>query len=672
MSEALAKAYVQIIPTSQGLGGKLNEMLGGEADRAGTSAGKVLGGGIAKGIGIAGAAIGAAAAAVGKFASDAVSSYANYEQLIGGVEKLYGDAAGQLEEFANNAYKTSGMSANAYMETATSFSAALINSLDGDQQKAAEMTDVAMRAMSDNVNVFGSDMASVQNAFQGFAKQNYTMLDNLKLGYGGTKSEMQRLIADANEYRASIGETADLSIDSFADVVQAIQSVQEAQNIAGTTNKEAMSTIEGSAAATKAAWENVITAIGKGEGLSEALEGLTSSLFGANEGEGLINQIIPRVEEALNGIAEFIGQAAPIFIEKIPPLITNILPTLIESGMTLLQALIDGIITLLPELVPLALDIVMKLADAILANLPMIIETGLQVILQLALGIAQALPELIPTIVDVVLNIVDMLIDNIDLIIDAAIQLMIGLSMGLIEAIPKIIEKVPTIIIKLVGAIIENLPKILEAGVQLIVTLGQGLMKALSSLLSVGRDILSNLINVFMSSVSRFLDIGRNIVDGIRNGIANAWNNLVSWFSGLFGDLIGIAKRILGISSPSKVFKQIGEYTTEGFDEGMKDFGVGAMEDVQNAMDEIANVDVPSIGVSDIGVNAVVPSARPVQNASQVDIQATLAQIVDLLRFGSTVNVSLEGDAQGLFRQVRKEVNQFTRSTGNSPFIAPA
>jgi len=647
-------------------------MLGGEADRAGTSAGKVLGGGIAKGIGIAGAAIGAAAAAVGKFASDAVSSYANYEQLIGGVEKLYGDAAGQLEEFANNAYKTSGMSANAYMETATSFSAALINSLDGDQQKAAEMTDVAMRAMSDNVNVFGSDMASVQNAFQGFAKQNYTMLDNLKLGYGGTKSEMQRLIADANEYRASIGETADLSIDSFADVVQAIQSVQEAQNIAGTTNKEAMSTIEGSAAATKAAWENVITAIGKGEGLSEALEGLTSSLFGANEGEGLINQIIPRVEEALNGIAEFIGQAAPIFIEKIPPLITNILPTLIESGMTLLQALIDGIITLLPELVPLALDIVMKLADAILANLPMIIETGLQVILQLALGIAQALPELIPTIVDVVLNIVDMLIDNIDLIIDAAIQLMIGLSMGLIEAIPKIIEKVPTIIIKLVGAIIENLPKILEAGVQLIVTLGQGLMKALSSLLSVGRDILSNLINVFMSSVSRFLDIGRNIVDGIRNGIANAWNNLVSWFSGLFGDLIGIAKRILGISSPSKVFKQIGEYTTEGFDEGMKDFGVGAMADVQNAMDEIANVDVPSIGVSDIGVNAVVPSARPVQNASQVDIQTTLAQIVDLLRSGSTVNVSLEGDAQGLFRQVRKEVNQFTRSTGNSPFIAPA
>ena len=672
MSEALAKAYVQIIPTSQGLGGKLNEMLGGEADRAGTSAGRVLGGGIAKGIGIAGAAIGAAAAAVGKFASDAVSSYANYEQLIGGVEKLYGDAAGQLEEFANNAYKTSGMSANAYMETATSFSAALINSLDGDQKKAAEMTDVAMRAMSDNVNVFGSDMASVQNAFQGFAKQNYTMLDNLKLGYGGTKSEMQRLIADANEYRASIGETADLSIDSFADVVQAIQSVQEAQNIAGTTNKEAMSTIEGSAAATKAAWENVITAIGKGEGLSEALEGLTSSLFGANEGEGLINQIIPRVEEALNGIAEFIGQAAPIFIEKIPPLITNILPTLIESGMTLLQALIDGIITLLPELVPLALDIVMKLADAILANLPMIIETGLQVILQLALGIAQALPELIPTIVDVVLNIVDMLIDNIDLIIDAAIQLMIGLSMGLIEAIPKIIEKVPTIIIKLVGAIIENLPKILEAGVQLIVTLGQGLMKALSSLLSVGRDILSNLINVFMSSVSRFLDIGRNIVDGIRNGIANAWNNLVSWFSGLFGDLIGIAKRILGISSPSKVFKQIGEYTTEGFDEGMKDFGVGAMADVQNAMDEIANVDVPSIGVSDIGVNAVVPSARPVQNASQVDIQTTLAQIVDLLRSGSTVNVSLEGDAQGLFRQVRKEVNQFTRSTGNSPFIAPA
>lgn len=673
MASDIAKAYVQIVPTSQGLGGKLQSMLDGEVESVGKSSGNklgsFLGNGLATGLKVGGTALAAASVAIGKFTADAVSSYASYEQLVGGVEKLYGDAAGQLEDFANKAYLTSGMSANAYMETATSFSAALINSLGGDQQKAAEMTDVAMRAISDNVNVFGSDMESVTNAFQGFAKGNYTMLDNLKLGYGGTKEEMERLIADANEYRASIGESADLSKDSFADIVQAIQSVQEAQGIAGTTNAEAMKTIEGSATAVKAAWENVVTTIASGEGLGDSVNGLVTSLFGENEGEGLINQIVPRVEEALKGIAEFIGTAAPIFIEKIPPLITEVLPSLIESGMILLQALIDGVLTLLPELVPLALDIVMQLADAILTNLPAIIETGLQVIVQLALGIAQALPTLIPTIVEVVLNIAEMLIDNIDMVIDAAIQLIIGLAMGLIEAIPIIIEKAPIIIGKLAMAIIDNLPKILEAGVQLIVVLGKGLMQALSSLLSVGRQILSNLINVFSSSVQSFMNIGHNIVQGIRNGIANAWNNLVSWFKGLFGDLIGVAKRILGIASPSKVFEKIGEQTTEGFNIGMADFGQEAITDVQNAMDEIsgmsATVDALNSSSQITTDITATMAARPDTTAT---IEALLAQYLPMLENGTNVNVSLEGDAQGLFNAVRKETNLFTKSTGKSPF----
>jgi hypothetical protein len=212
MATELGKAYVQIVPSAQGIKGSIESVIGGEAESAGKSAGGKLSGaiggalgglgGVLKvGLGAAVAGVTAAGGAVAAFGKSAVDSYANYEQLVGGVDKLYGDASGKIQQFADEAYKTSGMSANQYMETATSFSAALVNSLGGDVNKAADMTDVAMRAMSDNANVFGSDLGSVQNAFQGFAKQNYTMLDNLKLGYGGTKSEMERLIADANEYR---------------------------------------------------------------------------------------------------------------------------------------------------------------------------------------------------------------------------------------------------------------------------------------------------------------------------------------------------------------------------------------------------------------------------------------------------------------------------------------
>lgn len=310
-----------------------------------------VGKGISTAFKVGTAAVGAATTAVSVFGKKAVDSYASYEQLVGGVEKLYGSAAGKLEQFANQAYKTSGMSANEYMETATSFSAALINSLEGDVNKAADITDVAMKAMSDNVNVFGSSADSVRNAFQGFAKQNYTMLDNLKLGYGGTKTEMERLIADANKYRESIGQTANLSIDSFADVVQAIQSVQEAQNIAGTTNKEAMSTIEGSATAAKAAWENVITAIGRGEGIEKAFDALIESVFGGKGGGGLLSNIVPRIQTVMGGIGDFIAKAAPLISEKIPEIVKAVLPSVITGGIELAKALGSGILVALPDVV---------------------------------------------------------------------------------------------------------------------------------------------------------------------------------------------------------------------------------------------------------------------------------------------------------------------------------
>lgn len=317
--------------------------------------------GLKKAAKVGAAAMGVASAAVGALAKTAISNYADFEQLVGGVKKLYGAASKTIQNYAQQAYKTSGLSANEYMKLATGFSATLINSLNGDTQKAAEITDIAMRAMSDNVNTFGTDIESVQNAFQGFAKQQYSLLDNLKLGYGGTKTEMERLIADANEYRASIGQNADLTIDSFADIVQAIQSVQEKQHIAGTTAKEAMTTISGAAAATKSAWQNLLTAIAGGSEIESALNGLLDSVFGTNGKGGLLNNLLPRLEQLMQGAAEFIAKAAPIFTEKLPEIIEKILPPLLNAT----NALVVSIAKALPKMLVAVKNAVFDTVDEI-------------------------------------------------------------------------------------------------------------------------------------------------------------------------------------------------------------------------------------------------------------------------------------------------------------------
>ena len=515
---------------------ELEDGLSKAKDKA-TSFGDVVGGignVIGTGLKVAGAAIAGATTAVGAFGAAAVSSYANYEQLVGGVDKLYGTASQKLQDYADQAYLTAGMSANAYMETATSFSAALINSLEGDVDAAADMTDVAMKAISDNVNVFGSDFTSVQNAFQGFAKQNYTMLDNLKLGYGGTKQEMERLIEDANEYRESIGEAADLSIDSFADVVQAIQSIQEAQNIAGTTNAEAMKTIEGSANATKAAWQNVITAIGRGEGLSEALGGLTTAIFGEKEGEGLLNQIIPRIQTVMEGIGTFVGTAAPMITEKIPELVSSIVPSLLSAGMELLGALgkgfMDSIDTLLftvgdvAEMVMNAflegskgsgaiLDVIDWILGVFNENYADLVNIGMEIIANILDGFTERIPDVAITITDFIHNIVSRfsemlptvttsiielvmalgqaLIDNAPILLDAAVNLFMGIEQALLKAIPLIVKSLPSLINSVINAIVTALPVLIDGVIQLI----NGLVEALPDIISLIVDVLPDLIN---------------------------------------------------------------------------------------------------------------------------------------------------------------------------------
>lgn len=400
------------------------------------------------------AAIGAAAVGVGKLTKKSIEAYANYEQLAGGVKKLYGDASDEVMKFANQAYKTSGMSANQYMEQATSFSAALINSLNGDASKAAKQTDVAMRAISDNFNTFGGDIQNIQNAFQGFAKQNYSMLDNLKLGYGGTKSEMERLIADANEYAKTIGMAGDLSMDSFSDIVTAIDLIQQKQGIAGTTAKEAATTIEGSLNMTKAAWENLVAGFANPDAdLGQLMDNLVIAIVGEGEGEGLLNNIIPAIQRAIEGIAQIIQQAAPILAEQFPVVVQNVLPSLIQAAATLIAGVVSALPSLIVVLVQQMPMIVKTLATALVSAGGQFLSAGKQLISKLSSGISSAFSTLVGKVKGLAKKIPTAIKNGVGNLASIGRNLIEGLWGGIKAKFDSVIAKVKALAAKLPKAV---------------------------------------------------------------------------------------------------------------------------------------------------------------------------------------------------------------------------
>lgn len=514
-----------------------------------------------------GVAIGAAVAGVSALTKSSLDAYADFEQLTGGVETLFKTSADKVMEYADEAYKSAGLSANEYMETVTSFSASLLQGLGGDTDLAADVANQAIIDMSDNANKMGSDMASIQNAYQGFAKQNFTMLDNLKLGYGGTKEEMQRLLDDAEKLqKEKFGVDVEYDMNNFADVIQAIHTVQEEMDIAGTTSKEAATTIQGSLGMMKGAWQNLVTGLGdENADLDGLIDNFIQSVITVGE------NIMPEVEKILTGIGEMVTTMLPQVVQMIPELINSVLPGIIESASGLVTTLCTAIVDNAPTLIDSALQLILTLTNAILENLPMIIECGFQAILQLALGIAEALPTLIPTIVEVILTIVTYLIENIDLLVDAAIAIITGLAEGLINALPVLIEKAPEIIEKLVIALVTNAPKLLEAAVKVIETLATGLITNVPKLLAKIPQIMTSLKNGFLNLCSGFADVGKNIIDGLWNGIQSGWNWLTDKVSNLAKGLLDAAKSALGIASPSKEFRKIGEFCVAGFNDGIDD-----------------------------------------------------------------------------------------------------
>lgn len=529
--------------------------------------GDVIVGGLKK-IGSATLEIGKAFLDVGKQALD---SYANYEQLVGGVETLFKDSANIVEDYANNAYKNAGLSANDYMETVTSFSASLLQSLNNDTAKSAEVADMAITDMSDNANKMGTDMSMIQNAYQGFAKQNYTMLDNLKLGYGGTKSEMERLLADAEKIS---GIKYDIS--SFADITQAIHVMQEEMGITGTTAKEAGTTIEGSVNSMKSAWQNLLTDLANGgKNMGSLIENLMTTIFGdgTETNLGVFGNVLPVIQNIVSSFADVI----PNIVDKL----MEHLPYLLDAASEIIMSLVYGITENIPALMPVISDLFGNILQYIIESLPIIINSGVQIILALVQGIGESLPTLIPALVDAVVLIVETLIDNIDLIIDAGIQLILGLADGLIEALPRLIDKVPEIIEKLFDAFIRNFPKIVEAGGQLIGKLIVGIIGSLGTLYSRVPEIIHTVVKGISSGYQTIKNAGLNLVAGIWEGISGSLGWIKNKIKGWVGNVTKFIKNLFGIHSPSKLFKdEIGTNLALGIGEGFTD----TMTDVQQEM----------------------------------------------------------------------------------------
>lgn len=563
-----------------------------EEEKAGNNAltlgdlikGNIISEGIIAGIkGLAGAmkTVGSDLLDIGK---SALNSYADYEQLIGGVETLFKDSAGVVEGYANNAYKTAGLSANQYMETVTSFSASLLQSLNNDTAKSAEVADMAITDMADNANKMGTDMTSIQNAYQGFAKQNYTMLDNLKLGYGGTKEEMQRLLKDAQKIS---GVKYDIS--NLSDVYNAIHVIQGELGVTGTTAKEASTTIQGSISSMKSSWQNFLTGLASGQDIS-----------------GLIDNLVQSAVTVMDNVLPVVYTITETIVAEVPNLINKLVaesPKFVELISNTIQTMIVGLQESLPKIMESVSQIIQTIVKVIIDNLPSILQMGITILVELANGIAKSLPTLIPQIVDVVITMVDTLLDNIDLIIDAGIQLLIGLTDGLIEALPKLIERIPEIIDKLVQAIVNNLPKIIEAGITLIVKLAEGLIQAIPQLNSkipqiilslingivsyygklweLGKNLLGKVKDGIVSGITGMLDVGKNMVKGLWDGINNAKDWILDKIKGFGKSILNGVKGVFGIHSPSRVFRdEIGVNMAKGI-------GIGFQQEMANVNDTI-------------------------------------------------------------------------------------
>lgn len=678
MSE-LGKAYVQIIPSAKGISGSISSALGGEATSAGKSAG----------LNIAGAIKGAiAAAGIGTAIKSALEAGGNLQQSFGGLDTLYGDAANAAKAYASEAAKA-GISANSYAEQAVSFGASLKQAFEGDTTKAVEAANTAILDMADNAAKMGTPIENIQTAYQGFAKQNYTMLDNLKIGYGGTKSEMQRLLADATKLSG-----VEYNMDNLGDVYAAIHVIQEDLGLTGVAAAEASETFTGSLGAMKAAGENLLANIALGEDIRPALNALSQTVQSF-----LFNNLFPMLGNILESLPDLISGLGSMIIGSLNQISANS-DELVQTGISIVTSLVSAIVEAAPYLVEAAWNLAASLGRALIETdwiavgtdlmntlkdsidlaageilgmdsatvdgflggitqaLPEVLNTGVELITSLANGILENIPQLITTAYELATQFVSFILTNAPTLLEAGANLLLNLVNGIVNNLPQIATAAIQAIAKFAATILTQLPTILQKGIEIVGKLAVGLIQAIPKVVAAVPQIIASIRDSF--GAYDWPSIGMNLLEGIKNGILGAVSSVVQAAREAASAIWDTVKSFFDIGSPSKLMAYAGQMIDEGLAGGI-DKNSGLVEDAMGALNQntVAQLE------TEMNVN---PMAQRGSDSRLENLYALLDAYLPQLADGMNIGISLEGDAQGLFNMVRGQNKIYKRMNGQSAF----
>lgn len=643
----LAKAYVQIIPSAEGIKGKISEVMGGEASSAGNSSGQTLGSTLAS---VAKKAI--AAAGIGAAIKNSLTEGADLQQSIGGIETIFKDSADTVKEYAKNAYQTAGLSANNYMESVTGFSASLLQGLGGDTGKAAEIANTALTDMSDNANKMGTNMQDIQNAYQGFAKQNYTMLDNLKLGYGGTQSEMIRLINDSGVLNEKI-----TSLDgvTFDQMIMAIHKVQDNLDITGTTAKEAATTFSGSLASMQAAGKNLLANLSLGEDIGPSLQALGKTI-----NTFVVGNLLPMAGNILSQLPSVLDFAFTTAVSNLN-IAANNADYLVNQGLELISGLVTGIITNIPYLLEAAVNLITSfgqallnadwvgignnlintlrenldlaageilgtdgnligsVANAITTHLPEVLQKGTEIIASIANGFLQNLPVLITNVGNMISQFVGFIMQNLPTIRESGVQLLLKLVEGIVNNLPQIVSAALDAIVKFAATILQHLPDIIQSGIKITGQLAVGIINAIPQILAAIPKIFGSFGKTMLSI--DWGSIGINIIKGIAKGLLGAVGTIIDAAKEAAKSALNAAKNALGIHSPSRVFEsEVGKMIDLGLAAGIDNNVNPVQESMRSLSAQTTDMVDMNLSTPDMHVNS-----ESTQTASK------LARVIEML-----------------------------------------
>ena len=628
MPSQVATAYVQIIPSAQGIGGGIAQALGGDA--AADSAGRSFGGklvGAIKGV--------IAAAGIGAALSKAITEGAALEQSIGGVETLFGDAANQVIAAADNAFSTAGLSANAYMETVTGFSARLLQGLGGDTQAAAALADTAVTDMADNANKMGTSMETITQTYQSLARGNYEMLDNLKLGYGGTQAEMARLINDSGVLGDTMVATAEnVNSIGFDKMIEAIHVVQTEMGITGTTALEAETTITGSLNALQASFSNVLANLALGRDLGPSLNALAQAVT-----TFLAGNLLPAVWNILSALpgalVTFITTLGPQLMTGLQSLVTQIssgitttLPQLMQTGAAMVQNIVQGITTTLPQMLQSGVQIVTTAIQGFSEQYPTILQSATQTFTAIVEGISQILPQVAQAALDVVGSFLSMVVENLPEMLNAGAEMLASIVAGIGNSLPQIVSSAVEMLAQFLQTIVQNLPDIISAGFDLLVSLIEGIGNAIPNLITAAGDVVSTIWDTITHI--DWLQLGKDIISGLINGIGSMGSALWDAATNIASSAVDAIKSFFGIASPSKLMQfEIGPYIPQGMALGIEN-NAGYVTD---AMDDLGLQSTRRLRSAIAAGTTATASARPGSDRSVLDaINAAARAIVQAVQ----------------------------------------